>query len=33
MGVQGPLEMRGDRGERVGFELACQVPLSGDTVH
>jgi hypothetical protein len=33
MRVQGPLEMRWDRRKRVGFELACQVPLSGDTVH
>jgi hypothetical protein len=33
MKVQGSLEMQRDRGERVGFELACQVPLSGDVVH
>jgi hypothetical protein len=30
MRVQGPLEMRRDRGERIGFQLACQVSLSGD---
>jgi hypothetical protein len=30
MRVQGPLEMRRDREERIGFELACQVSLSGD---